>query len=120
MDEVFITGLSARGVIGVRDWERKKPQEIRIDLSLFSDQRKAGESDDLADCIDYSEIARQVQAHAECAQRFTVEALAADIARICLENTHVQRVRVRVAKPGAVRFTQSVGVQIERSRESAS
>jgi dihydroneopterin aldolase len=46
-----------------------------------------------------------------------VEALAEDIARISLEQPRVRRVRVRVEKPGALRFARSVGVEIERSAE---
>lgn len=116
MDQVFISDLSARGIIGVNDWEREKPQEILINLVLFGDLTKAGQSDDIRDSINYRTIAKKVLAHAETAQRFTVEALAADLARLCLEEQGVQKVRVRVEKPGAVRFSRSVGVEIERER----
>jgi dihydroneopterin aldolase len=64
-------------------------------------------------------VAKKVLAHAESAQRFTVEALAADLARLCLEEPGVEKVRVRVEKPGAVRFTGSVGVEIERSKAAS-
>jgi dihydroneopterin aldolase len=37
---------------------------------------------------------------------------------MCLEEPKVEKVRVRVEKPGAVRFSRLVGVEIERSRES--
>ena len=47
---------------------------------------------------------------------FLVEALASEIARLIVEDFGVDRVRVRVEKPGAVRFARSVGVDIERSR----
>jgi FolB domain-containing protein len=116
MDQVFITDLVARGIIGVHDWEREKPQEIRINIILFADLRKAGETDDINDTVSYRTISKKVQAHAESAGRFTVEALAADLARLCLEEPRVQKVRVRVEKPGAARFTRSVGVEIERIR----
>jgi FolB domain-containing protein len=117
MDQVFITDLSARGVIGINDWEREKPQEILINIVLFADLHKAGVSDDIADCVNYRTVTKKVQAHAETAQRFTVETLAADLARLCLEAPGVEKVRVRVEKPGAVRFARSVGVEIERTRE---
>jgi FolB domain-containing protein len=117
MDQVFISNLIARGVIGVNDWEREKPQEILINIVLFSDLHKVGSSDKIQDSINYRTVAKKVLAHAETAQRKTVEALAADIARLCLEHPGVQQVHVRVEKPGAVRFSRSVGVEIERSRE---
>jgi FolB domain-containing protein len=118
MDQIFIKDLVARGIIGVNDPEREKPQEILINIVLFADLQKAGRTDALEDTVNYRTIAKRALAHAESARRFTVEALAADIARLCLEDTRVQKVRVRVEKPGAVRFSRSVGVEIERNRET--
>lgn len=117
MDQVFISDLIARGIIGVNEWEREKPQEISINIVLFADLHKAGSSDNIQDSVNYRTVAKKVLAHAETAQRQTVEALAADIARLCLEQRGVQQVRVRVEKPGAVRFSRTVGIEIERSKE---
>lgn len=117
MDQIIIKDLAARGVIGVNDWERDKPQEILINIVLFVDLRKVGETDQLADSVSYSKVAEKVLAHAETVGRLTVEALATDLARLCLAEEGVEKVRVRVEKPGAVRFAHSVGVEIERSKE---
>ena len=114
MDKTIIKDLVVRGIIGIEDWERRKPQEILINIVLYSDQRNAAKSDDTADCINYRTVAKKACAHAENAKRLTVEALAADIAKLSLEEPHVQKVVVRVEKPGAVRFSRSVGVEIER------
>jgi len=116
MDKTFIKDLLVRGIIGVNDWERKKPQDILIKITVFSDTSVAGETDDIKDCVDYSTLAKKVQAHAEKAARLTVEALANDLIRICLEQTGVKKAIVRVEKPGAVRFAKSVGVEVERKR----
>ncbi|HEY2980318.1 MAG TPA: dihydroneopterin aldolase [Anaerolineales bacterium] len=117
MDKVFIKDLVVRGIIGVNDWEREHPQDILINIVVFTDIRKAGESDDLAHSVNYRTLTKKILAHAESTQRFTVEALATDLAGICLEETGVARVLVRVEKPGAVRFARSVGVEIERARD---
>ena len=116
MDQVIIKNLLARGVIGVNDWERKRPQNILINLTLFTDTRRAAQSDNLDDCVNYSTMSKKVLAHAETANRKTVEALANDLAILCLEEPRVTKVMVRVEKPGAVRFAESVGVEVERSR----
>lgn len=116
MDKVIIKDLVARGIIGINDWEREKAQEIVINVVLYADLSKAGESDDINDSINYRTVSKKVMAHAESAQRLTVEALAGDLAKICLEFPNVQKVVVRVEKPGAARFARSVGVEIERSR----
>jgi FolB domain-containing protein len=116
MDKTFIKDLLVRGVIGIRDWEREKPQDILINIAVFSDTTRAAESDNIEDCVDYSALSKKVQAHAETVKRLTVEALANDLAKLCLEQKGVKKVIVRVEKPGAVRFAKSVGVEIERSR----
>lgn len=117
MDKTFIKDLLVRGIIGIRDWEREKAQDILINVTVFSDTTRAGETDDIAHCVDYSTLAKKIQTHAESAARLTVEALANDLAKLCLQDESVQKVIVRVEKPGAVRFAKSVGVEIERRRD---
>jgi len=117
MDKVIIKNLLARGIIGVNDWERKRPQNILINVTLFTDTRRAAENDDINECVNYSTISKKIMAHAESIGRLTIEALASDLAKLCLEEKNVQKVTIRVEKPGAVRFAESVGVEIERSRD---
>ena len=116
MDKIIIKDLLVRGIIGVNDWERENPQDILINIEMDTDLRKAGTSDDIEDSINYRTVAKRVIAHIESTARLTVEALAADLAAICLEEPGALKVRVRVEKPGALRFARSVGVEIERSR----
>jgi FolB domain-containing protein len=115
MDTIYIEGLTARVIIGVHDWEREIPQEICVDLDLFVDLSAAAASDDLADTIDYDDLSRRVLSHAAAAKRLTLEALAGDIALLCLEDPRVRRAIVRVDKPGALAAAESVGVTVERS-----
>ncbi|MDD5368437.1 MAG: dihydroneopterin aldolase [Anaerolineaceae bacterium] len=115
MDQVLIKDLLVRGIIGINDDERNNPQDILVNIILFTDSRAAAKSDNISHCVNYRTVAKKVYAHAETARRFTVEALAADIAHICLQESNVLGVRVRIEKPGAVRFAQSVGIEIERS-----
>ena len=116
MDKIIINNLLARGIIGVNDWERNRPQNILINITMFTDTRRAAQTDSLNDCINYSTMSKKLLAHAESVNRLTVEALANDLAQLCLEEKGVEKVIVRVEKPGAVRFAESVGVEIERSR----
>lgn len=117
MDKVIIKDLLVRGIIGVNDWERGNPQDILINVIALTDTGRAAETDEIADCVNYRTLAKRMQAHAETAARLTVEALANDLAEICLQEKGVQKVIIRVEKPGAVRFAESVGVEIERSHD---
>ncbi|HEY4667449.1 MAG TPA: dihydroneopterin aldolase [Anaerolineales bacterium] len=118
-DLIVIKDLLLRGIIGVNDWEREVEQDILVNITLTADLSRAGQTDDLADTVNYRTVAKKLIAHVESTQRFTLEALAADIAAICLAEPGVRRARVRVEKPGALRFARSVGVEIEREAGSA-
>jgi FolB domain-containing protein len=114
MDKVLIQNLRVQGILGVNDWERTTLREIIINTILFTDTHHAARTDNITECIDYSQIIKEIRALVERSRRFTVEALAEDIAVLCLGKPGVMKVMVRVEKPGAVKDTESVGVEIER------
>jgi FolB domain-containing protein len=116
-DRIEISDLMLRTIIGINDWERVERQDVLLNITLFGDLHAAGESDQIADTINYRTVTKEIIKHVESSKRFTVEALAADVARICLKEKGVQRARVRVEKPGALRFARSVGVEIERTAD---
>ncbi len=117
MDEIFVNDLLIRGVIGISDHEREQPQDILVNIVIYSDIRQAGKTDDVNDSVNYRTVAKKVLAHTEKINRYTVEALATDIANLCLAEPGALGVRVKVEKPGAVRFSRSVGVEITRMKE---
>jgi len=117
MDKIFIKDLTVRGVIGISEKERSQPQDILINVSIFTNIDKGAMSDNIEDCINYRTIAKTIIAHVEKTSRYTVEALANDIAKICLQPYDVIKVKVKVEKPGAVRFSKSVGVEISRTNK---
>jgi FolB domain-containing protein len=116
MDQIFIKDLLIRGVIGISEREREQPQDILVNIVISADITQAGNTDNVEDSVNYRTVAKKILAHVEKVQRYTVEALATDIAGLVLAEPHVEGVRVRVEKPGAVRFAKSVGVEIERQK----
>jgi len=117
MDKVFIKDLMVRGVIGISDRERSQPQDIIVNVIMYTDISKGSQSDNIGDCVNYRTVAKAIIAHVENVARYTVEALAQDIANVCLDTENVKKVKVTVEKPGAVRFSRSVGVEITRIKE---
>jgi dihydroneopterin aldolase/D-erythro-7,8-dihydroneopterin triphosphate epimerase len=109
--------LILRTIIGINDEERRKRQDVVINITLHADTRPAGQSDDIADAVNYRTISKQVIELVENSRFYLVEKMAAEIAQVCLQDPRVERVKVSVEKPGALRFARSVGVTIERGRE---
>ena len=117
MDRIFIRDVLARGILGVNDDERRERQDVLVNLELWVDTRAAAASDDLRESVNYRAVCKRVVAHVETAQPLLVERLASELARLVLTEFPVGRVRVRVEKPGALRYARSVGVEIERVPE---
>jgi len=116
LDRIFVRDLRLQTVVGVNPDERQQPQDVHINLTLYVDTRKAGQSDDLRDTVSYAGVTKRVIQHVESSDYHLVEALAGNIARIILTEFPVERVRVRVEKPGALHHARSAGVEIERGR----
>lgn len=117
MDRILIRDLGARCLIGINDEERRAKQEVVINLALYADLRPAGRSDRFEDAVDYRAIKKQVLTLVEESQYFLLEALAEEIAAVCLAYPGVRQVLVSVDKPSALRFARSVAVEIRRKRE---
>lgn len=118
-DQIQIRDLLLRTIIGINPEEREKRQDVLINLTLHADTRPAGASDEIGDAVNYKTITKQVIDLVENSQFYLVEKMAAEIADKCLADPQVERVTVRIEKPGALRFARSVGVEIARGRTSS-
>lgn len=118
MDIVYIRDLKIETVIGIFDWERRIRQTVSIDLEMATDIRRAAESDDIRDALDYKAVAKRLIAFVGDSEFLLVETLAEKVAAIVREEFHVPWLRLRLSKPGAVRGSQDVGIIIERGDKS--
>lgn len=116
-DTIEIDNLRLRCMIGFSAHELKDKQDVVISLRLHADMRRAGETDDPDDAFNYRTVTKAIIAHVEASQYKLVEALAVAIARICVVDHDAAWVQVRVHKPHALRFSDSVGVVIERTAD---
>lgn len=117
LDKIIVTDLTARGIVGINDEERIKKQDITVNLVLYVDLSLSCKTDNIADTIDYKPLKNNILHLIENSSFFLIERLAECIADIILTEKRVQKVIVKVEKPGALRFSKSVGIEIERSNK---
>jgi len=120
VDRVFIENLTVETVIGIFDWEREIRQAVSLDLEMDFDIRAAAASDDIADTLDYKAVSKRLIQFIEQSEFQLVEALAEQCAAIVLGEFPVERLTLKLSKPGAVRGSSAVGVLIERRRADES
>jgi 7,8-dihydroneopterin aldolase/epimerase/oxygenase len=100
-DRIELRGLRIRGHHGVFEHERLDGQEFIVDAVLSVDVSRAAAADDLADTVDYGSLAHRIAAIVEGEPMNLIETLASRIADVCLDDTRVESVEVRVHKPSA-------------------
>lgn len=117
-DLVFIRELRVDTVIGDYDWERDIRQDVVLDIEIETDIRPAAAGDKLAKTVDYNAVATRVADVVRDSTFHLVEALAEHVAALILEEFDTNKVRLRVAKPGALSNARDVGVVITRTADA--
>ncbi|MFQ5468758.1 MAG: dihydroneopterin aldolase [Gammaproteobacteria bacterium] len=114
MDIIYLHDLKIETIIGIFDWERRIKQTVSIDLDMAADIANAAASDDIEDTLDYKSVAKRLIGFVGDSKFQLVETLAERVAQVVMKEFHVDWIRVRINKKGAVRGAKDVGVIIER------
>lgn len=117
-DRIAVRGIEAFGYHGVLPEEREKGQMFVVDLEVRTDVSAAAATDDLAQTIDYSVLAKEAASIVQGDPHDLIETVAVLIAQQVLTHDRVSSVEVTVHKPQApvgVPFAD-VAVTVERSR----
>lgn len=117
MDKIIIRDLRLQGIIGIQPEERERPQTILISATIYTDTRPAAASDNIEDTLNYYAISQRISQHVTNSNRWLVEKLADDLARIIVTEFSVERVTIRVEKPDILPQAAAVGVEIDRRIE---
>jgi 7,8-dihydroneopterin aldolase/epimerase/oxygenase len=118
-DRIYLHEMVFMGHHGVTDEERAEAQQIEVDLDVELDLRPAGESDDLADTVDYGDLFVLSREIVEDRSYHLLEAIAEAIAAQALGRyPRIEAVSVRVKKPGLPieGEVEHAGVVVERRR----
>ncbi|WP_207632318.1 2-amino-4-hydroxy-6-hydroxymethyldihydropteridine diphosphokinase [Occultella kanbiaonis] len=115
-DVIRLIGLGGVGRHGVLPEERRDGQTFLADVVLHVDTRAAAASDDLADTVNYADVAQEIVAIIEGEPVNLIETLAARIADAASAPAAVRSVEVTVHKPEAPVGVPFTDVQIAITR----
>lgn len=118
MDAIKINNIRCYGYTGFLPEEQVLGQWFEVNLTLWLDLAAAGESDAIADTLDYRSAIAQVKQIIETQKFALVEKLAQVIAQSMLELDLVQKVCVELSKPAPPipNFTGQITITITREK----
>ena len=117
MNRIHIRDLELQCIIGVYPKERTTKQAVVINIAMDCDFGVSAESDNLDDTVNYKTLNREVIDLVEASSFNLLESLIERVAELCLKRPAVSQVTVTIDKPGALRSTRSVAVEITRRRD---
>ena len=113
---IKIKNLALRTVIGFKEWERKKKQDVVLNVEMEFEAKKAVESDSVEDSLDYKKIKNDIIAGVEASSFSLLESLADHVLKIIMDHSQVLAAKVEVDKPHSLRFAKSVSVVVSAQR----
>ncbi|WHY86421.1 dihydroneopterin aldolase [Neobacillus novalis] len=119
MDKIYVNGMEFYGYHGVFPEENRLGQRFAVDLAVSVDLKKAGETDELEQSVNYGELYEVCKEIVEGKPYKLVEAVAERLAGSVLRGFPlVSEVTVKVIKPDPPipGHYKSVAVEITRRR----
>jgi D-erythro-7,8-dihydroneopterin triphosphate epimerase len=116
MAVIKIKNLRLRTIIGIFDYEREHKQDIVINLKIHFDDSKASSTDNIDDTVDYKKITKKIIAEVEKSEFFLLEKLSDFVLDIIMEDLKIKGATVKLDKPHALRYADSVAIIKTRKR----
>lgn len=116
-DTIFLRDLEVHCIIGVNDWERMVKQPVQISFEIPCDVREPAREDEIDKAVDYKAVSKWILDFVEDSEFELLETLSERIAEGVITELGIPKIRLSVEKPGAIRHSRTVGIQIERSAD---
>lgn len=115
-DRIEIRGLEILTFCGVLAEEQARKQPFRLDVDIYADLRRAGQTDDLTNTVDYGAVTDRLLAQLSSERHHLVERLAQRAMELVFEDPLVAEatVRVRKLRPPIAAAIDTTGVRIHR------
>ena len=116
MSTIYVEKLEIYTILGIKQEERENKQKLIIDYWIETDISKAMQSDDIADCVNYRTINKEILKTVESSSYNTIERLLGVVLDIIMQASSIEKSTVQIAKPGALRYAKNVSITASRER----
>ena len=115
---ITIDNLRLRTFIGFNGEEKTKQQDIVVNVELHYPAQKATQSDKIDDALNYKVITKRIIQLVENGRFLLLEKLVKDVLEVCVSDNAISFAKVRIDKPHALRFADSVSLTMHTSKIS--
>ena len=114
--KVIIKNLILEISVGLHDFEKKKKQRVRFNVDITTDSNIKPNNNNLASIVNYEDTINKIMHTTEKKHHELLEDLAENIFDIIFENKIVKKVNLKLEKLDIIKNTESVGIEVSKSR----
>ena len=115
--KIHIEDLRLRTFIGINDDEKKNRQDVVLNIRIHYQADKAVAFNTIDEALNYRTITKKVINHVEANRFLLLERMTDELLSLVMENAEVMWADVRIDKPNALRFSDSVSITLSARRE---
>ena len=104
-------------IIGIHQHEKVNKQKIVFNITIDVNKNVIPDENNLSSIIDYEKITNKLEKLIKYKKYNFLESLAEDSFKEIFEDKRINSVTIKIEKPEAIKNTESVGVEVFKSRE---
>lgn len=117
-DIIKIKQLNVKSIIGTETWGKKKLQPVIVDVIVYTDIMKCGETDELEDTIDYSEIVKAVIKFSEDGTFDSIQEYCIKLIQSITQKFNVEKINVKASLPRAHLHSEALECSLTRTKDN--
>ena len=114
--KILIKDLVLKIYVGIHNFEMKKKQRVKFNIEISTDPNLKPNNKNLSSILNYEEIINEIKTLVEKFHHKLLEDLAENIFEILFKKEIVKRAIIRLEKLDIIKNTDSVGIEIEKSK----
>ena len=115
--KVSIKNLILKISVGLHDFEKIKRQRVRFNIDISTDSNIKPNNNNLSSIVNYEDTIKKITYITEKKHHELLEDLAENIFDIIFESEIVKKVNLKLEKLDIIKNTESVGIEVSKSRD---
>jgi len=114
--KVIIKDLILNISIGIHTFEKKKKQRVKLNIGILTNPHVYPNNKDLNTILNYEEVVKKIEKLTHLKHHELIEDLAENIFNMLFKNKLVKKIDLRIEKLDIIKKTNSVGIEVSKSK----
>ena len=115
--KVIIKNLIISMFIGIHDFEKRKKQRVKFNITITTDSKIEPNKKELSTILDYEKIVKNLTLIVEKKHYDLLEELSESIFEMIFKNKLVKKVNLKLEKLDIIKNAESVGIEVSKIKD---